>query len=93
MPKKTRRGKDVLTYEELFGKRVRIINSLDPGLRDLEGVFWDETASTIVLKTPRGLVRVYKKNIVMRIIGYGGPITYNQIKGRPYERVKVKRKR
>lgn len=89
MNKRSRKGgeKDVLTYKELFGKRVRIVTALDPSLRDLEGVFWDETLNTIVLKTPRGLKRVLKKNVVIQIMGSEDPVRYGQIKGRPYERV------
>ncbi len=87
---KKSRGKDVLTYKDLFGRRVRIVSALDPGLRGLEGVFWDETQETIVLKTPRGLKRVMKKYTVFKVLPEGTLVRDMMIKGRPHERLKKK---
>ncbi len=84
------REKDVLTYKDLFGRRVRIVSALDPGLRGLEGVFWDETLNTIVLKTPRGLKRVIKKDTMFKVLPEGTLVHDIMIKGRPHERLKKK---
>ncbi len=88
-----KKGKNVLTYKDLFGKKIKIITSHDPGLRGLEGVFYDETLKTIVLKTPRGLKRILKKGLIFQIEGPEDKLVVvmeENIKGRPHERLRSK---
>ncbi len=77
-------------YGELLGKKVKVIESTDPGKIGIEGVVIDETKNILVLKTEKGVKKIPKAECTFlieagkRIYKVSGKL----LVGRPEERIR-----
>ncbi len=90
--------KDQLRLPFMF-KKIKVIDSKNKSLIGIEGIIFDETKNTFLLKTRKGLKKIIKENCTFKLefeykgkkrkIIFDGKI----IKKRPEERIKIKIKK
>lgn len=52
---------------ELIGSEIRIISSLNPSLKNLNGKVIDETKNMIMIETDKGIKKIIKNQVKMKL--------------------------
>ncbi|MBI2499268.1 ribonuclease P protein subunit [Candidatus Woesearchaeota archaeon] len=75
---------------ELIGSIIRVINSKNTDLENVEGKVIDETKNIVVIDTKKGIKKIIKNQVKMEINLKGKKVEIDgkELVGRPEERIK-----
>ncbi len=79
-----------ITRHELIGSEIEIISSSNPNLKGIKGKIIDETKNMLIIETEKGVKKIIKNQIKMKLNTQRKIIEVEgkKIVGRPEERIK-----
>jgi len=76
--------------EELIGLDTEVINAKNKTLIGIKGTIIDETKSTLIIETPKGIKKILKEQVTLKLPYKNKKLLVEGklLIGRPYERLK-----
>lgn len=74
--------------KELVGTGVKVVDAKNKANIGIEGTIADETRNTLLIETKKGMKKLVKKNITIKLEKEGVKIKGSLLVGRPEDRIK-----